>query len=199
MARNAAQKTLGSLKLRRIFEEKSSEHAEELEDNCVASALRMLSLAVHEMQEAGMEVSLDIRTGDYSNAYDMVFSQAQANASVAAYGFLHIGPMTRLIAIADEVDEVPTTRVYLSEHNTHETESRMEWEKAQTVPCICFNFRQDQDALTDFQTYVAGQAAKYMATIKNDIAGVFNNGQTAITKLDKKPSLGAALKKPQQS
>lgn len=198
MARNAAQKTLGSFQLRRIFEEKIKEHDETLEDTCVASALRSLSLAVHEMQEAGLDISLDIRTGDYSNAYDMIFSQAEQNASMAAYGFLHIGNMTRLIAIADEIDHVPTTRVYLSEHNTHETESRMEWEKAQTTPCICFNFRQDADALKDFQKYVVGQAARYDATLKNDVAGVFNNGKTAVAKLDKKPSLGTAIKKSQQ-
>jgi len=140
---------------------------------------------------------MDIRSGDFSNAYDMVFGTAKENATVPVYGFLHIGPMARLFAIASKMDEEPVAKLFVSEHNASESAGRMEWERAEHAPAILLHFDEDQDALKDFQKYIVKQAALYAAAIKNDVAGVFNNPARAPEKLDKRPTLGAALRKPQ--
>lgn len=191
------QKTLGSFRLRNLFQETVVEEARDLEDTGTASVLRYMSLAVHELQEAGVDVRIDIRSGDFSNAYDMVFGMAKENASVPVYGFLHIGPISRLFAIACKMDEKPGAKLFISEHNASESAGRIEWEHMEHVPTILLHFDEDPDALKDFQKYIVKQAALYTAAMKNDVAGVFNSPGRAAEKLDKRPMLGAALRKPQ--
>jgi hypothetical protein len=197
MSGTQSQKSLGSFKLRTLFQESVAEETRELEEPGTASVLRHMSLAVHELQEAGLDIHIDIRSGDYSSAYDMAFGTAEENASVPVYGFLHIGPMARLFAIASKLDDAPVAKLWLSEHNTNESQGRAEWANSQSTPSVTFHFDEDPDALKDFQKYVVKQAALYTAAMKHDVAGVFNNPGRAPEKLDKKPSLGSALRKPQ--
>lgn len=197
MSGTQPQKTLGSFKLRTLFQESVTEETREMEELGTAAILRHLSLAVHELQEAGLDIRIDIRSGDYSTAYDMVFGTAQQNASVPVYGFLHIGPMTRLFAISSKMDDKPSAKLWVSKHNTSAAQGRIEWGKLQKSPSVMFSFDEDPDALKKLQKYIVQQDAVYTAAMKNDVAGVFNNPGRAAEKLDKRPNLGSALRKPQ--
>jgi len=194
MSGTRPQKTYGSFKLSNLFRQAVAEEARELEDTGTAAVLRHLSLAVQELQQAGIDVRMDLRAGDYSAAYDMVFGTAKKNATAAVYGFLHIGPMTRLFAIAGKMDEENVAKLFISEHNVSEASGRAEWEDAQKVPAVVLHFDEDTDALLDFQKYIVHQAAVYAAAMQNDPAGVFNNPVPTPEKLDKRPTLGAGLR-----
>lgn len=196
MSGTKPQKSLGSFQLRTLFQEKTGEETREMEDDGTAGILRHLSLGVHELQEAGIDVRIDIRTGDYSSAYDMVFGTAQENASAPVYGFIHIGPMSHLFAIASKIDDEPAAKLWISEHNASETNGRIEWERAQSAPATLLHFDEDEDALKDFQKLIVKKAAAYAAAKKNDVAGVFNTPTRAQEKLDKRPTLGSAIRKP---
>ena len=190
------QRSLGSFKLRTLFQEKTATETREMEEDGTAGILRHLSLGMHELQEAGLDVRIDIRTGDYSNAYDMIFGTANANASAPVYGFIHIGAMSHLFAIASKMDDAPAAKLWISEHNAGETSGRIEWERSKTVPAIVLHFDEDPDALKDLQKFIVKKAAAYAAAMQNDVAGVFNTQDRAQEKLDKRPTLGSALRKP---
>ena len=59
MSGTQPQKSLGSFKLRTLFQEKTAAETHELETDGTASILRHLSLGVHELQEAGIDVRID--------------------------------------------------------------------------------------------------------------------------------------------
>ena len=196
MSGTQPQKSLGSFKLRTLFQEKTAAETHELETDGTASILRHLSLGVHELQEAGIDVRIDIRTGDYSSAYDMIFGTAQENASAPVYGFIHIGAMSHLFAIAGKMDDAPAAKLWISEHNASEAGGRIEWERAQSAPATVLHFDEDPDALKDFQKFIVKKAAAYAAAMTNDVAGVFNTPTRAQEKLDKRPTLSSAIRKP---
>ena len=68
----------------------------------IGNILRALSDSVKTMQDAGIDISIDVRSGQYADAYDMIFSNTEAKeAAVSTYGFLRIGHTVRLWAIAN--------------------------------------------------------------------------------------------------
>jgi|GEM_PF-1499186 len=193
------QKSLSAQQLHTMFQDAVEKQTKENHEKGIAGLIEMISETVHACQRNGMDVAFDLRTGDYSNAYDMIFTaendrnaRSVTQVSMPAYGFLHIGPTTRLVALASKINDEAVLRMYVSEHNTHETESRMEWSKTQTVPATKLDFADNENALIYFQQIILRAASRQMAAMNADAQDVFNRPSPGLQTL-KKP---LTVKKP---
>jgi hypothetical protein len=193
------QVSLTAQQLHSVFQDAVEDTAKGNRKQGITEMIEMISETVHMCQQNGIDISFDLRTGDYSNAYDMIFTaennkntHSATQVSMPVYGFLHIGPNTRLIAIANRINSEPATRMYISEHNTHESESRMEWSNTQKVPAIKLDFAVDENALLQFQEIIVRAASRQTAAMQADTQDVFNRPAPGLHSL-KKP---LAVQKP---
>lgn len=174
------------------FKKLTDARLHDLKQSGTADILGHLSRSIRMLQDAGIDISLDIRLGQYSNAYDMVFGELNAQkALIAAYGFVKTGGTSRLLAIVQRIDDKPVQKVLLSDHNTHESESRMSWSSANKSAATAFHFDEDENALSSLQTAFLSLAANAYAVEHFDVAEAFgkNAGKTPTVALKGKPAL----------
>ncbi len=141
----------------------------------IGNILRALGDSVKCMQDAGIDISIDVRSGQYADAYDMIFSNTEAKeVSISAYGFLRIGHTVRLWAIAHDINGESVQKLAISKFNTAEGASRMSWSSSFKSGANVYDFAQDADALIKLQMYMIDIAADNHALAEYDSAQVFN-------------------------
>lgn len=148
----------------------------------IGNILRALSDSVKTMQDAGIDISIDVRSGQYADAYDMLFSNVEAKtATIYTYGFLHIGHTVRLWALAHQIDDAAVKKLMISEFNTAEGASRMSWSSSLKSGANVYDFEEDADALVKLQMDLIEIAADDHVLAAYDSAQVFNRPAPAST------------------
>lgn len=165
---------LSSAQLRDLFEKLAKRDKSALKRKGIDDVLRQLSHAVKSMQDAGVDISIDVRSGQYANAYDLLFTNVEAkNSNITVYGFFHIGGTSQLWALADNIDGNPARKLIVSEFTAAEGESRIEWANKHTTPGEVFDFNEDTDALPKLQVHLLSIAASRHIIREYDAADVF--------------------------
>ncbi len=171
---------LSSAQLRDLFEKLTTREKKNLQQKGVDTVLRSLSAAVKTMQDAGIDIAVDVRSGQYANAYDLVFSNIDAKScSVTVYGFFHMGGTSQLWALADRIDNEPAKKLVVSEFTAAESQGRIEWSTKQKVRGTVFDFDADADAMVRLQLHLASISADRAVLREYDDAGVFGRAAPA--------------------
>lgn len=175
-------KKLTAAQIGDTFRKLSEKQKDFMDIHGIGNILRALGDSVKSMQDAGIDISIDVRTGQYADAYDMIFSNTEAKeAAVSTYGFLRIGPTVRLWAIAHDINGESAQKLAISEFNTAEGASRMSWSSSFKSGANVYDFAQDADALVKLQMYLIDIAADNHALAEYDSAQVFNRPAPAST------------------
>lgn len=178
MASSGHSLTTGQL--RDLFEKLTVREKKNLQQKGIDGTLQSLSTAIKTMQDAGIDIAIDVRSGQYANAYDLVFSNTEAEkTSVTVYGFFHIGGVSQLWALADRIDDAPAKKLVVSQFSATEGQSRIEWSSNQKTPGTVFDFAEDTDALAKLQLHLTNLAANRHVLRENDAAGIFGRAAPA--------------------
>ena len=165
---------LSSAQLRDLFEKLTKRDKASLKQHGIDDVLRGLSRAVKSLQDAGIDIAIDVRSGQYANAYDLLFSNVEAkNSNITVYGFFHIGGTSQLWALADTINDAPAKKLVVSEFTAAEGQSRIEWSSNQKAPGSVFDFDDDNDAMAKLQLHLASVAAARHILREYDAADVF--------------------------
>lgn len=166
--------TLSSAQLRDAFEKMTQREKNTLKKKGVDDVLRQLSKAVKTMQDAGIDIAIDVRSGQYANAYDLLFTNVEANnCNITVYGFFHVVGASQLWALADTINDAPAKKLVVSEFITAEGESRIEWSSKRKTPGEVFDLDEDADAIVKLQVHLARLAADRQIIREYDAADVF--------------------------
>lgn len=141
----------------------------------VSEVLRDLSEAVKTMQDAGIDIAIDVRSGQYSNAYDLIFTNTDdaKNSHISVYGFFTVTGAKHLWALADTLNDEPVKKLYVSEFVASEQQGRIEWSSRQKTPGYRFDLDTDPDALAKMQLHMVNLASERKFINDQDVAGVF--------------------------
>ena len=159
--------------------------------------LQYLSETIGGLQSQGADVSLAVRSGSHTNAYDMMYTiSGNGGGRIEAYGFIECGRSTHMFAVATQHAQKDVLRVYLSEYNFTGEGGRRSADgsnsyRRNVITGECFDFNEDAEALQKFQKYVIGLCAANDAVLECDSADVFNKEPAAVNKMQKS---GAKLK-----
>ena len=165
---------LSSAQLRDLFEKLAKREKKSFDQKGIADVLRNLSNAVKSMQDAGIDIAVDVRSGQYTNAYDLLFSNIEANNSnITVYGFFHIGGAAQLWALADSINDAPVKKLIVSEFNAAESQGRTEWSNYHKTPGKVFDLDTDTDAMAKLQLHLTSIAAERQVLREYDAADVF--------------------------
>jgi hypothetical protein len=156
------------------FSELSRRQISELEKSGAGAVLRQLSAAVRHIQDAGVDISIDLHKGQYSDAYDMMFTALEPKAGyIPVYGFVKSGDAVKLFAIVTRMDDSDVCKALLSEHVSGEKNSRISWASSNKVSAAAFHFDSDENALASLQTALLSFAADMHAVKSFDSENVF--------------------------
>lgn len=186
----AEQHSLSDDELRDAFDKAKGEQRATLDQDGTAAILRHLGTTVGKMQEIGVNISIQVISGDHASAYDMMYttnsSHTMYGSSINAYGFIRIGETQHLFAIANKLGETEVSQLYLSKFNTGEAAGRQSADgKAKThaaIPGEIYDFRSDPEALKKFQKKLVEIAAQEAVVMENDPAEIFNAPPAPYTK-----------------
>ncbi|HYD19068.1 MAG TPA: hypothetical protein VEF76_11375 [Patescibacteria group bacterium] len=150
-------------------------------DSGFADALQQVSLALGDLQEAGIDVSLEI----FGDASELAFDLFEGGVTVPISGVLRIGPIHRLFGIATKAGGKPALQIGLS--NTDIRFNGPEGEIADgkvsgKVRPIVFDLKKDPEALIKFQREILVHAARNSVIAANDPAQAFNDAPAALRK-----------------
>lgn len=184
------QASLDDETIRTLFTEAVEKHRLDRLNDGTTNILQGLSKTVGEMQQAGIDISIQVLAGDNTNAYDMVYTAskpAQLYASVNAYGYIRIGAAQHLFAVAAEVDDKSVSQLYLSRFNVTGEGFRSTPDNGKTrtntfIPADIFDFHDSRRALVEFQKKLIDIAAQQAVVTEADKSQVFNAPSSAYTK-----------------
>ncbi|MDE1151220.1 MAG: hypothetical protein PW788_01690 [Micavibrio sp.] len=169
--------------LRAAFEQALVEARQTLQDSGASEMLTHLSETVRDLQSAGADISLQIRAGSHSNAYDMIYttsgSATNGPTSVEAYGFLRAGESSHLVAVCTQYSGEPVHRIYVSEWNAGPEGGRQanidgSNRQRTTIGANMYDFDTEANALQSLQTNIAKICADNAAVAECDTGQSFN-------------------------
>jgi len=169
-------KSLTSTEISDLFSELSQRLITDMEKSGVGAVLRQLSATLRSMQDAGIDISIDLHKGQYSDAYDMMFTALALESQsgyIPVYGFVHAGGGTKLLAIVERMSDAQACKVLLSEHVSGENNSRLSWTGSTKVHANAYHFDTDEKALPSLQTALLSFAADMHAVKSFDAENVF--------------------------
>lgn len=171
-----SQKKLTAEELRKVFATQSSKYKNDARIKRVSSVLRELSGAIKTMQDAGIDIAIEVRSGQYSNAYDLVFTNTEnaKNSHISVYGFFNIAGSRHMWALADSINDTPVKKLYVSEFVASESQARIEWSSRQHTPGYRYDLDEDPDALAKMQLHLTNLACDRNFIHECDVASVFD-------------------------
>lgn len=168
------QKSLTGTEISAHFTKISERQIADLEQSGVGSALRHLSASIRAMQDAGIDIAIDMHKGQYSDAYDMMFTTLEPKSGyIPAYGFISSGGATKLIAIVSRVEDHTVCKVLVSDHVSGSGNSRLSWSGSNKVPAKAYHLDKDENALASLQASLISFAADRHAVQSFDSESVF--------------------------
>ncbi|TAL27672.1 MAG: hypothetical protein EPN97_16745 [Alphaproteobacteria bacterium] len=153
--------------------------------------LQYLSETIGSLQSEGIDVSLAIRYGTHTNAYDMMYTvSGNGGGLIEAYGFIECGRTTHMFAVATKHADKDVLRVYVSEYNFTGEGGRRSADggnsyRRHVISGECFDFNEDAEALQKLQKKIVGICAGNQVMLECDTAEVFNKEPAAVNKMQK--------------
>lgn len=183
-------KSLPSSEIAEYFSELSRRQISEMEKSGVGAVLRQLSTAVRTLQDAGIDISIDMHKGQYSDAYDMMFTALEPKGGyIPVYGFVKSGDAVKLFAIVSRMDNANVCKALLSEHVSGENNSRLIWTTSNKVSAAAFDFDSDEKAMMKLQAALISFAADMHAVKSFDSENVFGKEAPKSAGLGRKSGL----------
>lgn len=185
------QSSFKTEELRDAFEKAKDTLRGTLEKDGTAGILQHLSNTVSKLQQAGIDISIEVISGDHAGAYDMIYTTngtkgSIPGSSVNAFGYIRVGETQHLFAVANKLGENDVERLYLSQFNVSEFNARSTnagtGKTHADISGTMYDFRSDKDALQKLQTRLIEIAAQQSVVMENDAAGVFNAPSAPYTK-----------------
>jgi hypothetical protein len=153
--------------------------------------LQYLSETINGLQDQGVDVSLAVRYGTHTNAYDMMYTvSGNGGGLIEAYGFIECGRTTHMFAVATKHADKDVLRVYMSEYNFTGEGGRRSADgsnsyRRHVITGQCFDFNEDAEALQKLQKNIIDICAGNEAMLECDSAEVFNKAPPAVNKMHK--------------
>lgn len=176
---------------REAFDKARAETRESFAKSGTDMVLQYLSETINGLQGEGVDVSLVIRYGSHTNAYDMMYTvSGTGGGTIEAYGFIECGRTTHMFGVASHHNSKDVLRVYLSEYNFTGEGGRRSADGSNThrrhvITGECFDFNEDAEALQKLQKKIIGICAGNQATLECDTAEVFNKEPPAVNRMQK--------------
>jgi len=176
------QERLSSSELRAAFEEALTNARQSLQDSNANVLLQHLSETVRDLQSAGADISIEVKSGAHTNAYDMIYTTSgtsNGTTNVEAYGFLRMNASSYLFAVCTQYMGEPVERIYVSEWNVGAEGGRQanidgSNRQRTTIGGTMYDFETDEKALATLQADLAKTCADSAAVAECDPAQVFN-------------------------
>jgi hypothetical protein len=184
------RKLLTSAEISEVFFKVSRKQIAEMTKSGAGAVLGALSSALRALQHAGIDISVDLHKGQYSDAYDMMFTALKPKAGyIPVYGFVQSGNAVKLLAIVTQMDDTNVCKVLLSEHVSGENNSRISWSSSNNAPAAVFHFDQEENALASLQKAMISFAAGTYAVKSFDGENVFGKAAPESKRLSGKYGL----------
>lgn len=170
--------------IRDVFNSEKDGFRSHAQKDGIAKALSGLSEILGDLQDAGIDVSLEIMGGASEQAFDLF---KENSITVPVSGILRIGPIHRLLGIATKLDGKPALVIGLSEFDIRYSGPEAVVNNGVIdgkLRAVHFNLQTDPDALLKLEQTVLRYAARNEVIAELDESGVFDN-----TKRLRKPSL----------
>lgn len=139
--------------------------------------MQELSLAVGELKDAGIDVSLEI----FGDASELAFAMFEGPGMICPVsGVLRIGNIHRLVAFMTESADKPCLKLALSKFDIRFNgadgtlkDSKLDNQVRSTV----YDLKNDPDALSKFQQEIIRFDARNMVVYEQEKADMFGHGQ----------------------
>lgn len=173
--------------LRDVFNLEKEKFRETSDKEGVLTALSGLSEILGDLQDAGLDVSLEMLGGASEQAFDL-FKENGVTAPVS--GVLRIGPIHRLLGIATRLDSKPSLVIALSEFDIRYSGPEAVVNNGVIdgkLRAVRFDLKKDPDALVKLESTIIRYAARNDVIAEIDHKNAFDNSKNAQNTLRKLP------------
>lgn len=184
-------KKLTTQEIREEFNARKNKFAAWGEETGFNTVLQHISTAIKDLREGGIDVSLEI-SGDSSEQAFAMRKNSQITTPIS--GILRINNIERLFSITVKEGGKPCLRVSVSDFDIrfNGVEGAVEDGRIRNVVRHkSFDFKNNDDALKNFQLEIIHYSARNAVIADNDIENSLNTGMRG-----KKQVVKSALKKP---